>query len=180
MANANLPPAYRDDLPIYDNYRVGHWAPAMDLRPLPAIVYNDEQDYMVLDVNLAIKMSNLLQTIRQNLPAVWSARIWDSTFWIQPGETLPMPTGNEWFIGQRQNIAIFWFLRGDQIYKILYMGNGNYQLYNRICDHNINGIVNCAICRTCRLLVDSCMLNAQTMPDSPLVRQMFELQTFTI
>jgi len=177
MANAqNNPPPYYG-LPTYHEATRESsttWVPGFDLRPFPTVMEGDSHDYMILDAVLAVKMTDLLAAIRPNIPSRWRSTIWDSTLSIQPGDVIPMPTGPEWYPQQRQTVAIFWFLGGDKIYNLKQLRPGVFQMENRVCGHNINGVFACDICRICRLLVDSCALNAQTMPDSVLVQQMYE------
>jgi len=181
MANANQntynPPPYSTALPTYDQYSASNycaWVPSYSLKPYPEIIQDCNCDYMVMDTNLAVKMSELLQVVREAIPIGWRLRIWDSTFWIQPGETIPLPAGEGWHRDHRQDAALFWYMRGDQIYNMEKIYGSNYRLINRICGHNVDGMGNCDICRACRFLIDSCGLNSHTMPDSDLIRQMFE------
>jgi len=172
FGNSQLPP-YEDGLPTENDQEMRCWAPCIGLRPYPMVI-NGEPDYMIMDVNLAIKLSNLMQAIKENLTPYWFSSIWSNANRIHPGEIMPLPTGEEWYPGHRQSIAVFWYLKADLIYNMEQRNGNVYVMTNKICGHSINGLLCCKVCRLCRLIIDSCSLNAQTMPDTWLIRQMYQ------
>jgi len=163
------PPVYQENLPSYGNATTTAWIPPMRLRPYP----NNGADYMILDAQLAIKLTQLVDVIKTNAPGDMN-KIWDYSFSTMPGETIPLPVGRGWYDGHREDVAIFFYLRGDQLYELQQSRPGVFQLVNKNCGHNVNGIGNCLICRLCRYLVESCSLHPINMAECDLVLQMYQ------